>query len=55
MDEKFKKEKFKTLSIKASVDKKFWRYCKAISRLDILEHADPPKAHLIGTCRSGGC
>ncbi len=32
MDERFKKEKFKTLSIKVSVDKKFRRYCKAISR-----------------------
>lgn len=32
MDEKFKKEKFKTLSIKVSVDKKFRHYCKAISR-----------------------
>jgi hypothetical protein len=25
------------------------------ARVDILEHADPPKAQLIGNCRSGGC
>jgi len=24
-------------------------------QVDILEHADPPKAQLIGNCRSGGC
>ena len=32
MDEQFKKERFKSLSIKASVEKKFRRYCKAISK-----------------------
>ncbi|WP_026839375.1 BfmA/BtgA family mobilization protein [Gillisia sp. JM1] len=32
MDERFKKEKFKTLSIKISIDKKFRLYCKNISR-----------------------
>jgi hypothetical protein len=32
MDERFKKEKFKTLSIKISAEKKFRLYCKNISR-----------------------
>lgn len=28
---------------------------KNLESLDILEHTDPPKAQLIGNCRSGGC
>lgn len=32
MDEKFKNERFRTLSIKASVERKFRRYCKTISK-----------------------